>query len=129
MIGYRARMRVLQGMRILPLLCAVALGGCDGEEEKDRETKILELEGNASAGEAVFSANCGTTDCHGPDGQGGVDAPDPAPMPLDVLVGAREDLAIVRVMLNGLGNMTPQSHLSDQQLADVLAYVNETFGP
>jgi mono/diheme cytochrome c family protein len=117
-------------MRILPLLCTVALGGCDGEEEEDRQTTILGLEGDAAAGEAVFAANCGTTDCHGPDGSGGVDAPAPGPpMPLTTLVQAREDDAIVRVMLDGLGNMTSQADLSDQQLADVLAYVNETFGP
>ena len=128
MIGYLAPMRVLQGMRILPLLCTVALGGCDGEEEEDRQTTILGLSGDAAAGEAVFAANCGMETCHGPDGQGGSMAPEPPPMPLTVLVGAREDDAIVRVMLDGLGEMTSQAHLSDQELADVLAYVNETFG-
>jgi hypothetical protein len=47
-----------------------------------------------------------------------------------MLVQAREDDAIVRVMLEGLGNMEPlAAELSDQEMADALAYVNAEFGP
>jgi mono/diheme cytochrome c family protein len=121
-------MRVFQGMRAL-FVCAVALGGCDGEEE-DRQATILGLQGNATAGETVFAAHCGAADCHGPDGQGGAMAPAPAPMPLNVLVPARKDEAIVRGMLDGLGNMEPLDEtLTNQEMADALAYVKQQFGP
>ena len=108
----------------------MVLGGCDGEEEEDRQTTILGLEGDVMRGATVFTANCGTSDCHGADGQGGPDSATPGiPAPLTDLVPAREDEAIVRVMLDGLGDMTSQAGLTDQQLADVLAYVNAEFGP
>jgi mono/diheme cytochrome c family protein len=107
------------------------LAGCDEDEPVDRTTTILGLEGDAMAGGTVFSATCATSDCHGPDGAGGPDAPAPGPpQPLDMLVPARTDEAIVNVMLDGLGNMKPLAGvLEDQQMADVLAYVNAEFGP
>lgn len=124
-------MRFLQGMRGLALLCVIASSGCDGEEEEDRTMTILGLEGDTMRGTTVFTAHCGAADCHGPDGQGGTMAPPPGPpQPLRDLVPARTDEAIVNVMRMGLGNMDPlEDTLSDQEMADVLAYVNATFGP
>ena len=44
------------------------------------------------------------------------------------LVPASDDAMIVNTFLNGKGSMPAQSALSDQELADVLAYVNANFG-
>ncbi|MCR9162197.1 MAG: c-type cytochrome [Nannocystaceae bacterium] len=107
--------------------------GCDGEEDdggaggtdgEDRAATILSLEGDASAGAMVFSAGaCATAGCHGPDGVSGMASPS-----LDASVPSATDTQIVNSLLNGKGSMPAQSNLSDQELADVLAYVTDTFG-
>ncbi len=82
---------------------------------------ILGLTGDATAGEMVFSDNaCSVVGCHGPDGT--VDNP------LGPLVMAASDEQIVDTFLNGKGSMPAQSSLSDQELADVLAWLNANFG-
>lgn len=118
----------------LLLGCALALGACDDAEEtdsgsgsessggEDRAATILMLDGNASSGQSVFAnETCSTAPCHGADGNSG-DAEN-----LSERVPMLSDDQIVDVLLHGSGDMTPQAHLSDQELADVLAWLNETF--
>ncbi len=107
--------------------------GCDGEEDDgggggtggdDRTATILGLEGDAAAGGMVFSSGaCATPACHGPDGTSGMASPT-----LDTSIPSASDMQIVNSLLNGKGSMPAQSNLTDQQLADVLAYVTDTFG-
>jgi mono/diheme cytochrome c family protein len=97
----------------------------DGGE--DRAATILGLTGDAANFESDFAANCGIAGCHGPSGNDGN-----APALMD-RVGALTDEEIVDILLEGVTDgdsgmvMTSQSHLSDQQLANALAYVNANF--
>ncbi|MGH1348111.1 MAG: c-type cytochrome [Nannocystales bacterium] len=107
--------------------------GCDGGDEDDtgggtggddRSATILGLEGDATAGATLFtSSGCSNDACHGADGVSGMAMPS-----LDTSVMASDDSQIVNTFLNGKGTMPPQSGLSDQALADLLAYVSDTFG-
>ena len=128
-------MKFADGLKSFILLGVLAAAGaCDdgGEEESetsagetgsgDRKANILMLDGTASAGMAVFSSEtCATEACHGADGNSGMAEN------LSERVPALSDDQIVDVLLEGSGTMPPQTHLSDQQLADVLAWLNETF--
>lgn len=126
-------MTMLRMMPALFLAGSLALAtGCDGGGEDggdggsggdDRASVILGLDGDAAAGANVFStAGCNIEACHGADGETG-SAPS-----LSSLVSAAMDDRLVDSLLNGRGSMPAQSSLSDQQLADVLAYLNEDFG-
>ncbi len=97
-------------------------GGESGGQ--DRAATILGLTGDAAAGQAIFSArDCSSAGCHGTDGLSGSATPS-----LDVSVPASTDPQIVNTFLNGKGGMPAQASLSDQELADLLAYVSDTFG-
>lgn len=128
-------------MRILASLSTVLLGaallctGCDSDEDEttstgdgstggggDRTATILGLSPDPAAGDAVFSGGCGVAACHGADGDSG-----PTAMPLSTRIPALSDEMIVGILLNGQGGMPPQDSRSDQELADVVAYLNETF--
>lgn len=93
----------------------------------DRASTILGLNGDAASFGSLFTANCGIAGCHGPNGNDGA-----APA-LQDRVGPLSDEEIVDILLTGVADgdsgmvMTPQSHLSDQELADALAYVNANF--
>ncbi|MBV1857672.1 MAG: cytochrome c [Nannocystaceae bacterium] len=107
--------------------------GCDGGDEddtgggsggEDRAATILALSGDAAAGATLFtSSGCSIDACHGADGLAGMASPS-----LDTSVPASDDAQIVNTFLNGKGGMPQQSNLADQQLADLLAYVSDTFG-
>ena len=76
---------------------------------------ILALEGDATNGEAVFSANCAS--CHGADGTGG-SGPN--------LIGeaGEDDAEWVEIILGGEDTMPAfVDVLTDQEIADVLAWL------
>lgn len=102
-------------------------GGEPGSSEsgaEDRVSIIVGLEGDAANGESLFGTNaCSAMGCHGEDGLSGSATPS-----LDMSVPAAMPEDIVETFLDGKGGMPPQSFLEDQQLADLLAYVTETFG-
>ena len=125
---------MLRRMPALFLAGSLALSvGCDGGDEddtggdsggEDRAATILGLSGDASSGAALFtSSGCSNDACHGADGLSGMASPT-----LDVSVPASDDPQIVNTFLNGKGGMPPQGNLDDQALADLLAYVSDTFG-
>jgi len=94
---------------LLPLMFAPLVACGDKDEESDYSA-ILELDGDISAGETVYSANC--VGCHGADGEG-VSGP--------ALVGhLHGEEEILEVVFNGEGSM-PSFALSDQEAADLLA--------
>ena len=75
------------------------------------------LVGDPAEGANVYAANCAS--CHGVNGEGGVG---PA------LAGEAEETAELEdIILNGEGEM-PAIPLEDQELADVIAYLQQTFG-
>lgn len=126
---------------LLALMLAVAGCGGDGDDEPaqdaapvPQETDTAEEppaddepdtggpaglpEGNANAGETVFAENCAT--CHGTTGGGG-SAPS-----LQRAELAEDRERVANQVINGGGGMPPfGDQLSDQQIADVVAYVTE----
>lgn len=97
---------------------AAALCACGGPETASG-LGALDLEGDSARGAALFASRCAV--CHGDDGSGGsqgVDIADHVPFHSD------EDL--VELLAEGEGRM-PAPGLSDQEIADVLAYLRATF--
>lgn len=106
----------------LPLvLTAVACDEEEGDGGGDDNGSILDLTGDPAAGEAVFSAGaCATSGCHGADGNSGT-----APA-LNSVVSSRTDDQLIDAVLDGKGTMPP-NNLSDQEMADVLAWLRSAF--
>jgi mono/diheme cytochrome c family protein len=100
------------------IVAAQACGGDDGGDgDGMRVDDILELSGNATAGEDVFAITCGDIVCHGPDGSVGA-APN---LPEKIPALSRADL--VDIVVNGFDQMDPLGgDLNDQQIADVVEY-------
>jgi mono/diheme cytochrome c family protein len=92
-------------------------GGDSGASEIDA---ILALTGDATAGATTFGNVC--AGCHGADGASGYAANLVAEIP------EKDDAFIVNIIINGDGGGMPAQDLSDQEVADVLAYCRATFG-
>jgi mono/diheme cytochrome c family protein len=92
-------------------------GGDSGASEVDA---ILALTGDATAGATTFGNVC--AGCHGADGASGYAAN------LVEEIPSKDDAFIVNIIINGDGGGMPAQDLSDQEVADVLAYVRATFG-
>lgn len=102
---------------LLPSLACDSGGDDGGGDNGD----ILALMGDPARGEGIFAANmCSTAACHGADGSSGT-APD-----LRTVVPGLSDDQIIDAVLDGKAAMPPQS-LDDQQMADVLAWLRDSF--
>lgn len=111
----------------LALISALLLPACDddgGGSGNARVDDILALEGDAAAGQQTFVSVCGVPTCHGADGN---TPGTPETATLSSQVPGMSEAEIATVMVEGKGTMPSQGHLTDQQLADVLAYVLDTF--
>lgn len=120
---------------VIGFLMAMVLVGCNGDDGGDDtgastddsgtggQHPALSLTGDATAGSTVYGNSCGLSTCHGADGAG----TDSEAADLAGQVPALSDEALVGVIVNGVGSMPPQ-YLEDQQIADVLAYLNQEFG-
>ena len=95
---------------------AMGLAACGGGIDEDtRVDTILDLEGDAVAGEAVYRDECAT--CHGLAGEGGI-----GPAMADA--ADLDEAALVTVVLDGVGDsMPPCDTLPDQDIADLVAFV------
>ena len=92
---------------------ALGLTGCATGDS--RTNTILGLSGDAANGGTVFAANCAS--CHGAAGDGGSG---PA------IAGDTEVDEIASIVLNGEEEMPAFADtLSDQEIADVIAWVGE----
>jgi mono/diheme cytochrome c family protein len=99
-----------EGMFVLMMLVA-----CSGGKDSGG------LVGDATNGEQVYTDTCAV--CHGADGKlGSGGAAD-----LTVEVPAQTDDQLTNVILNGYGDMAAQD-VTDQEAADCVAYLRETFG-
>ena len=107
----------------------VLLPACDGGSSgeggettsgNDRVDMILSMSPDSAAGASVFTTMCGNDICHGADGNSGPGAD------LSTVAPTLSDAALVGVIIDGSG-MMPALSLSDQEIADVVAYINETF--
>lgn len=113
------------------MLCAALfIPACDdGEDEDDDEggtiepariDAILALEGDVAAGATVFG-RCTSSACHGTDGNSGSGSP------LSSEVPEASDRGLIDAVLGGEEGMPPQG-LTDQEMADLLVYLRDTFG-
>lgn len=125
--GSVGRMKHLRSLVFGVLVLAPACDSGDGDsggEGGGRVDTILAIDGDATAGQTVFTSTCALAACHGADGN----TPGTAEAKrLSEEIPALDDAMTVSVIIEGYETMPAQS-LSDQQVADVLAYVNETFG-
>ncbi|MEQ1504815.1 MAG: cytochrome c [Myxococcota bacterium] len=87
---------------------AVTVVGCGD----DRATAIADLTGDAEAGGVLYAQNCAT--CHADDGSGGSG---PA------LGGEDDAVEMADVILSGSEEMPAFDTLSDQEIADIIAWV------
>lgn len=115
-------------LRLLSGLCALALGlGACGEDEEElgeceeESQAIAGRTGDANAGQPPFMASCGIGACHGSDGNSG-----PA-VDLSVAVPASDAVRLTTVINCGAGRMPAQAQFSDQQIADIVAYLEANF--
>lgn len=98
-------------MKFIPVILVI---GC--APEADRAQAILDLTGDAAAGEVTYTQQCSA--CHAADGTGGTGPS------LVAAYGEGEDLEMIDVILTGDDGMPGfESTLSDQEIADVWAYV------
>lgn len=120
-------------MRWFATLSILAVAACDGGADNgDTDTndsdvpteqidRVLALTADTADGETVYTANC--VACHATDGTGGIGSDLTAEVPN---LTTRE---VAEVVISGKGAMAGfGSTLSDQDIADVTAYVEAEFG-
>lgn len=95
-------------------------GNCNADQSARIDT-ILALSPDEANGATVFANSCGNAACHGSDGNSG-----PAP-DLGTEIPEFSSNALACLLLTGVGTMPSQAGLSDQDLADVIAYTEVTF--
>lgn len=118
----------------LALGFGLLLGACGEEEHEEHEGElscsdaetmrvdvILALPPDETAGATVFANTCGNAGCHGDNGTNG-SGPD-----LSEEIPELDMDALGCLLLAGVESMPSQASLSDQELADVIAYVRTTF--
>jgi mono/diheme cytochrome c family protein len=95
---------------------AAGSGGVAGSGTTDRPTSIAALTGDVTSGQALFTTNC--VSCHGSDAKSGT-AHENTPQ-----TAASETAFAIQLILSGKESMPSfSSTLSDQQIADILAYL------
>jgi mono/diheme cytochrome c family protein len=109
-------------MRWIWLVGMVVACGGGGGGETTRTDAILALDGDATAGATVFSDNCAL--CHAASGLG-VDDGGTGTNLTEAAGETSEDAEFAGIILNGEGNMPAFSDLTDQEIADVLAYIHD----
>ena len=97
---------------VITTLLLLFLAAC-GEDSgsSDRLASVSSLTGDTSSGKSLYSAQCAS--CHGATGTGGSG---PA-------VTGEDETETIEAMLNGPDEMPTFTGLSDQQLADLAAFV------
>lgn len=117
--------RVLVGL-VLVLLAHACSGGDSGGAEQAAGNPVLDGAGQVAAGEELYAASC--AECHGSDARGTDQGP---PFIDQVYVPSHHaDGAFLVAVRNGVqphhwdfGPMPPRPGLSDQDVADIVAYV------
>ena len=106
-------------MRMAMGIALLAMAAC-GQKASDpqRVDDILALDGDPVAGEVVYGDNC--SGCHGANGEGGSG-------PTMSSVAKNSEAGIINVVLSGEESMPSFDTLPDQDIADVVAYIVETY--
>lgn len=101
--------------------------GGSGGSATGRVADVLALTGDATAGTTVFDGSCGQANCHGSDGT----ASNSNARDLTTFASTITDAQLIQIIIDGsVGqNVMPPlgSQYSDQEIADVVAYVRATF--
>lgn len=106
--------RSRSSLRPLAALVFVAASACGASQTQI--TAVSSLSGNASAGQSVYSANCAS--CHGADGRTGS-----ANRNIVQAATGNSNGAIGTILLGDGAMPAFDGTLTDQQIADVVAYV------
>ncbi len=101
----------LSFLKILVASAMVALAGCG---ENPRIAEVEALTGDATQGAVLYEANCRW--CHGSDGRGAH----------SMYPGGSLSPKLIETILEGLSGMPSFDNLSNQEIADIVAYI-ETF--
>lgn len=97
------------------------LGACGAPgDPSGRAAAVAALTGDVGAGEAVFAARCAT--CHGAQGAGTSSAPN-----IKGPVRLQSVTELAAIVLNGSGQMPGLSVLTNQEIADVIAWGKATL--
>jgi len=94
----------------------------DKTTHEERAALVTELSSDATSGEKTFNANC--TTCHGSDGSGSGSAPS-----LFDRVPTLSDQKLVERLILGKSPMPSWAFFTDQELADLRAFLRQTFEP
>ena len=116
------------------MLALLSLTSAPAFAQKKAAPKASAASAGVLKGKAIYTQYCLT--CHQADGLG-VDGMNPPLAKTDYVLGDKPRL--INVLVNGLkgveingeeyhGVMPSQSYLNDQQMADVLTYVRNSFG-
>ncbi len=99
-------------------LILMVLSFCTACGVDERAEDVVELQGNATNGKALYEMGC--NGCHGDDGRGGT-------YNISVVFARRvhRDVAIADTIINGSDDMPAYDQWTDQQIADVIAYIHE----
>ena len=97
---------------LLTLSALLALTACGAS---DHANTIAGMSGDATSGQTLYSANCAS--CHGATGGGG-SGPN-----LVKAFNDDEKAELIDVILDGDGDMPAFSSLSDQEIADIVSYL------
>lgn len=109
-------------VRVAGLLSFVSIlaVGCEGSEDAPSVVQLDFASGDAAAGQTTFAQTCAP--CHGADAKGTGAGPN--------ITGEVNELAedeLAGIIKNGYENM-PAQNLSDQQVVDVIAWLEQSFG-
>jgi mono/diheme cytochrome c family protein len=100
---------------------AILMAGCAAHIEPAQIDAVVSLQGDPTAGKVVYGDHC--EECHDSDGQGRKHASLPEDVP------QRSERELVETVLSGPSYMPNfVNKLEDQQVADVVAYLEATFG-
>lgn len=105
-------------------MMALTLVACSSDDDAGggdssattRQSKIAALTGDQTAGKAKYEMNCGG--CHKVDGTGNTGP--------NIISGAIAELsveAVAAVIINGKGTMPAYGSMTDQEIANTVAYV------
>lgn len=102
--------------RVATLNLVMAALACCAPPDPDRVGRVMELSGNATSGAAVYTRACAS--CHDADGNGTSE-------PMSSLVPAESDEGLADVVAGG--NHVSQSSMTEQEAADLIAYLRATW--
>ncbi len=102
----------------LAVSVSLLMVGCGSESTSSddaRAATVAALTGDVTAGASVYAANC--TNCHGANGKSGSTRKNVASD------AAGDRTQAIKKVINGGGGMPVFASLSDQEIADVVAYL------